>query len=59
MNPEDLKVGMHVWAWWRGELLLYTGKRTKDYSYQFENFGDQLVWIPEHLISELEYRADR
>ena len=41
MNPEDLKVGMRVWAWWRSELLLYTGKRTRNYSYQFENFGDQ------------------
>lgn len=63
MTADQLFKGVRVWAWWRSELLLFTGVIRKNdpnnILFQFENFGDQLIWISEDLISELEYRAPR
>ena len=63
MTADQLVKGVRVWSWWRHELLLFTGNIRKNnpdnFLFQFENFGDCLVWVPEDLICELEYRADR
>ena len=63
MTADQLFKGVRVWSWWRHELLLFTGivrkKDPNNVMFQFENFGDQLIWISEDMLCELEYRAPR
>lgn len=59
MTQAQLKKGTRVWCWWMSRLLLFTGKTSEKRGFEFEDFGDQIIWIPADKINDLEYRAER
>lgn len=59
MEIAQLKKGTRVWCWWMSSLMLFTGKVSETRGYEFEDFGDKLIWIPADKIKDLQYRADR